>query len=139
MRQLIGNYTLGIERIDLFVDPDQDGATFVLCPEPGKGLPWICCGYNYGAGANEKLGTWHVVLAGLLHEALEFCFARLGCRFTDTAQESLSSSRFVFMLGHEQFEEAITRTGNFISECEAALKRHFIKHTKAENKKEQEK
>lgn len=121
-RVLVGNYVLGAERVELYVDYEQQGANLCLCPETG--FPWISLGFDFADV--EELVDWQHIYASLMHEVFEAAAMRMGLRLSDTQQVSMSTSRFIFLMTHEQFEECSTRTAYYMAECEPALKRLFI-------------
>ena len=115
---LIGSYTLGMERVDLFVDPELNGAYYSPCPMEGR--TWIRVGYNY-----SNLGTWETVIASIFHEAFELAASRMRLKWSDVMRESHSAANYLFVMTHEQFEEVMACTASYFAQCENDLWKHF--------------
>lgn len=104
-RKHIGYYYMGSEQIQL-VARSGTGGEFRTAPKVGK-LPIISVGMDYN--------HWWEVVSVLLHEVMEFCLYREGCRFDPTHDFSKDHSAYLFVANHPQFSNCIARTADFIT------------------------
>jgi hypothetical protein len=127
----VGTYDLGDEVVGLLAEIGGTGGCFHVAHTAADGkpkhskclqIPYIVVGINYR--------RWCEVLEVLLHEVFELLYTRLGVRFRPSDGWSRSHADYLFNMTHEQFTEAIARSGGFLSMTQPDLCRIF-KHVRA--------
>lgn len=104
---LVGTYYLGHENVRIFLR-SGNGGDFYFCPAD-KGSAMIQIG--------SEQDHWHRIVGVLVHEAMEFGFARTGVRFDPAPCTTTSHASYVFMMTHEQMEVVASSIGPFLADC----------------------
>lgn len=129
----VGTFQLGLHNIRLFADPDSTGGHVNLRPED-HGLPRIV------VGVDDQ--NWSDIQATLLHEAYEAVMIDLGTRYSQRPSFSDESSNYIFLLTHNQLDEAHTRVSWFFTKAVPPFKKVYHKAWRdkraAERKKKNE-
>ena len=121
---LIGTYFLGHENVRVFLRPET-GGEFWFCPKD-KGCATIYIGSAYD--------HWHNVVGVLMHEAVEFGFARIGTRFDASPSTTRSHASYVFMMTHEQMEVMASSVGPFLADVMPDLEKAWKASKKSPKK-----
>jgi hypothetical protein len=129
MRKLIGDYFLGIENVEIYVDAATTDGHAQL---PGD---W----YHQG---KVRVGSLTIGLAGsysdavgvLLHEAFEYSTVRLQLRYQADLRASQSPSIGLFVFNHDQFSELTDVVGNLMAAALPALHKAYLKYHKSPHK-----
>lgn len=111
----IGTYILGNERIEIYHNPEADGAYFETIPREQISKPRLVVNCN-----RQK---WHSVLNLFLHEALEFSMFRNGAVFSNYAHYSPASDDRLFVFDHVQFGEIAFMVAYLMEQCYEDLKK----------------
>lgn len=119
---IVGVYSFGYEDIELVLR-EGDGGEFYNCPGKGE-IPRI------KIGADSK--QWRDILSIFLHEAFEFTFNRLGCRYSDSYDMGNDSASYLFVASHIKFSDACARVGEGIATALPDLSRAWVKWQKGE-------
>lgn len=108
MRQkIVGTYHIGDVSVQVVLREGGGADTFV---HPGD-IP------NPRIKIGADVDTWGEVLGALVHEAVEYCMARLRVRFQRADSEHWDSTSYVFIFNHEQFSDISRRVGDFEARC----------------------
>lgn len=121
-KQKLGCWYLGLQSVELIVDQKMSDGWFKVWPEIGKPAQ-ICVGL--------KQTHWSRVLEILIHEALEFAFIMVNGRMSPDPDMAQSNGGYVFVLTHSSFEDAITRSAQFLQDAIPVLKKSFDSKPKA--------
>ena len=115
---VIGTYEIGYEQCQLVIR-EGTGGEFFWIPEKGC-IPRIAIGVDYD--------NWNEVVAILLHECLEFCKDRAGCRYNPTNTVSpREHGAYMFVMSHATFQDCCAKTAEFITPALPALARAWKK------------
>lgn len=117
----VGTYRLGHENITLYAAKENSGGDFCVCSDDGVGFISI--------GIKDR---WGDVLSVLLHEMLEYAFARLDVRYVKPNRWADNAAACTFHFDHQEFSEAVAIVGNCLSECAPAIRDVYMKHTKSD-------
>lgn len=120
----IGEWMIGHRNVELLVDRELLGGSFILAPE--KGVAQITVGTRYD--------EWHEVLEVLMHECLELSFCDIGVRFKANPTLVNGHDGYVFIADHNQFTDAVIRATYFVSQCQHDLCKIHRKHRAARRK-----
>ena len=104
-QKIIGIYSMGYEDVEIVLR-EGDGGEFYNCPGKGQ-IPRI----KIGADVEQ----WKDVVSTFLHEAFEFTFNRLGCRYDDSYYLSKDHSSYLFVATHVKFSDACARVGEGVA------------------------
>lgn len=102
--KILGTLPLGYELVQLVARGDT-GGEFHLCSPRTKGGV-ITIGVEH-EDFSEVVGT-------LLHEAIEYSLARMGCRYVDSNDMGHDHAAYVFMMTHPQFSDALAKSATFV-------------------------
>jgi hypothetical protein len=117
---VVGTYYIGWEQIELVLRDDV-GGEFYVTPEKGC-IPRIVIGADHD--------TWQEIVGILLHEAYEFIFERMRCRYSPADDLARDHSAYMFVISHVSFSEANARVSEFIIDALPNLKKAWIKWKK---------
>src|SRR5260370_42625329 len=115
---LIGNFQLGLHNIRLYAEQDGTGGHVDLRPED-KGPAKIV------VGADDS--NWSDVQSTLLHEVYELVLIDQSTRYTQRPAFSDESSNYIFLLTHNQLDEAHTRVSWFLTRALGSFKKAYHK------------
>ena len=104
-QKIVGVYSLGFEDIELVLR-EGTGGEFYNCPGKGQ-IPRI----KIGADVNQ----WKEIVSVFLHEAFEFTYNRLGCRYSDSYDMGNDSASYLFIASHIKFSDACARVGEGVA------------------------
>ena len=122
----VGTYYLGHENVRVALRPDTGGEFFMSPKDKGCALMMI----------GQDQDRWHQIVGVLLHEAMEFGFARHALRFDPAPCTTTSHASYVFMMDHEQFEAVASSVGPFMADCLPDLEKAWKKTRKKTPKKD---
>lgn len=106
MVRKLGNYVLGIQKVDLYIDYQLPNANIKLWPEDASTAA-ITIGLKY---------KWQDALDALIHEALELVTIQMGLRYIPNPCFANSAADFLFSMNHQQWQEMIARASLFLLE-----------------------
>ena len=119
MRLYVGTYWLSGFRLKLYLDGSAD---FSSCTSPTAECPFaqmvVTCSGDCRFGA---------VLAGLIHEAVEFCLSIQMTSYRPINEFKETSQHVLFVASHNDFDQATARAGIFIGECLDAVRAKWKK------------
>lgn len=104
---LVGTFYYGFENVRVFFR-NGSGGDFFFCPSD-KGCAIINIGWEQS--------SWSEIVEVMVHEAMEFGFARSGHRFDQNPTPTRSHASYVFMFNHEEMELVASAMGSFLSQC----------------------
>jgi hypothetical protein len=122
----VGKFTLGLNFVELYANPKTMGGSVDFLPENRTGLTKIFIGIN---------DEWGEVLSSLLHEAYEASLIDRGLRYRPKPSYSSESSNYVFIMTHNQFDEANTRVAFFLKDALPKLEKVYEKEQRKKRKK----
>lgn len=114
----VGKFQLGLHNIKLYLDPNKAGGRVNLRPND-QGTAHIVVGID-----DENYSD---VQTTLLHEAYEAAMIDIGVRYSPSPSFSDESSNFVFLLTHNQLDEAHTRVSWFFTRALPHFRRAYNK------------
>ena len=114
--KFLGVFELGLHRVKLYAVPGQGGRFSILPPDDT--VPAIRVGIDNG---------WPRVLEHLNHEALEFSYTSMDCRYVPSVDVSKDSSGYLFVCNHTQFSEIVARASEFVAHGVSSLYEHWEK------------
>jgi hypothetical protein len=115
----VGKFTLGLNFVELYANPETMGGSVDFLPERDKtDLTKIYVGLN---------DEWPEVLSSLLHEAYEAVLIDQGLRYRPKPSYSSESSNYIFIMTHNQFDEANTRVAFFLKDALPKLEQIYEK------------
>ncbi len=120
MKKKLSKYQFGRIAVRLAVR-DGTGAEFNASSSE-FGLYEMCIGIDYP--------SWGDVVSVLTHESTELAFAQMNLRFRPDMDYAHASDGYIFHCDHNEFSEAIARTGWLISQCIDELQTAWVKHQK---------
>ncbi len=114
---IVGVYGIGFEDVEIVLR-SGDGGEF--WNHPGKGeIPRIKIGADYK--------EWSSVVSVFLHEAFEFTFNRLKCRYDSSYDLGGDASSYLFVADHVTFSDTCARvaclTANALPDLARAWKK----------------
>lgn len=117
--KLLGTFRIGDTYVRVFTNKKAWGGQVILLPDD-KGLPII----NIGLASSN----WADAIAVLLHEVFELLMHQHRLALEPTANGwSRASSRYVFHMTHEEFNEVTERASSPLSEILSKLSVVFQK------------
>jgi len=119
----VGKYRLGFKWVRLVADTNSSGGRVILLPED-KGSPVVYVGIQ---------GPWVLSVTTLLHELYEAALIDLNTRFEMNPSLSSESSEYLFVVTHNQLDEAHEKVGRMLIQ---ALPDLFKAHKKYSTYKE---
>lgn len=130
MRKLIGDFFLGHETVQVFVDTTKMGAK---AQEPGD---WvhngkIKTGFMVIGIAESR---WSVAVENLLHEAFEYVAAKRNARFEPSLAISPDSSNCLFVFDHAVYTQMIAAVAEFVAQCQPGILSAHQKHHRKRKK-----
>lgn len=142
----VGRTAIGAESVQVLVDFADGGGHFQMMPTLECNnihpdlipyLPYVVIGL--------KQDSWRDVMEIMLHEATEFAFCRMKCRYDNTESEALNTASFIFIAGHVQFTEIMAMASEFLDDMFMPISTLFLEEQKiiktarlSETEKEQE-
>jgi hypothetical protein len=125
MKHKIGKYFLGLESVDVYVDPSTCDSHAQM---PGD---WQRQGTVHVGFLTIGLGhPWQYVVSGLLHEAEEYLCVRLQYRYHQDLRAHDGPSVGLIVMTHDQFSELTDATGPFLVSCLPDLSKAYKKYHK---------
>lgn len=118
---LIGTYHLGEEGIRLYGMTDNNGGESYFSPDD-SGKPVI----KVGLSDND----WDYTVSILLHETLEFALLRSSTGYKPIQDTRSSTLNRLFVLSHQQLDEACERQAVFIASALPELATAWKKNQK---------
>lgn len=127
----VGRTAIGAESIQVLVDFEDGGGHFQMMPtlecdiHPDliPYLPYVVIGL--------KQDAWRDVMEIMVHEAIEFAFCRMKCRYDNTESEALNTASFIFIAGHVQFTEIMAMASEFLDDMFMPISTLFLEEQKA--------
>ncbi len=119
-QKIVGVFSLGFEDIQVVLR-EGSGGEFYNCPGKGE-IPRI----KIGADCRE----WKDVVSVFLHEAFEFTYNRLGCRFNNSYDMGNDSAAYLFIATHIQFSDACARVADGVASALPELSTAWAKWKK---------
>src|ERR1019366_2439354 len=107
----VGNYRLGFKWVRLFADNSESGGSVKLIPED-EGSAVVTVGLH---------GPWEIVFSTLLHELYEAAMIDMGVRYGVSPAMSCESSDFLFVMTHNQLDEAHSRVSGMLIDALPAM------------------
>lgn len=117
----LGTGRLGFSLVDLFVDHNDCDSKFSIWPRPNANTMMV-------VGLRQT--HWSRVLDGLLHETFELAMVQVGARFTPCPDMAQSHGGYVFVATHGVFEDAVSRSADFLANAIPAVAAEFHKRKK---------
>jgi hypothetical protein len=115
---LVGNFKLGLHNVRLYANPDGIGGHVDILPQD-QGPSKIVIGINDP--------NWADVQGTLLHEIYEAVFIDLNVRFGKRPSFSEEASNFLFVMTHNEFDEAHSRVSWFLKSAFEPFKKMYLK------------
>lgn len=113
MIKLIGTYNLGFRKIKLFANTaNSDGQVLIRDHTMYVGV------------SNPK---WSCVLEVLMHESFEAAMMDMHCRYLPSADQSIASDTFLFVMTHSQFGQVTAQASDFIAAAFPDLAKYYSK------------
>jgi hypothetical protein len=103
---LVGEYQLGYRPVRVYADPDDNGGRVEFIPKDKQATKIVI-------GCDD---TWPETFSVLLHEAYECVLSEAGFRYRASPTYSSAASEFLFILSHNQLDEAHTRVAYFLDD-----------------------
>ena len=127
---LVGNFQMGLHNIRLYADPEGTGGHVDLRPLD-QGPAKIVVGINDEA--------WPNVYSTLLHEVYELALIDQSTRYAHRPAFSDESSNYIFIVTHNQLDEAHTRVAWFLVKSMKDFKKAYDKFWKEKRAVERKK
>ena len=115
----VGNYRLGFKWVRLFADNSESGGSVKLIPED-EGSAVVTVGLH---------GPWEIVFSTLLHELYEAAMIDMGVRYGVSPAMSCESSDFLFVMTHNQLDEAHSRVSGMLIDALPAMAKLYKKYS----------
>lgn len=116
-QQIIGTYEFGYEKVQLVLREGEGGEFYTL---PGDiNCPRIRIGADHP--------DWRLIVAVLVHEAVEFALERAGARYSAAYEMARDHAAYLFVMDHTRFAEACVRVAEFLTGCLPDLSRAWKK------------
>lgn len=114
----IGTWVLGHRRCDVFGLTNEYNSHVIMCPGNDR-VTEIGVGFIHD--------DWESVLDGALHEVLECALLDLECAFEGVGSYNKGTDNRLFILNHDKFSEAVSRTASFMRHAVPALSAAYAK------------
>lgn len=117
MKKKVGSFKFKLEVIDLYATSGGDGSVVTRTGKP--------VAIEIGI---ER--SWEKVLATLLHEIIEYAYLSNSCRYRQDPDYTSSLAGVTFFLTHEQFDQALDQSSEFLVDAIPALAKVHAKRKK---------
>ena len=124
-QKIVGTYYIGFDQIQVVLR-EGTGGEFWHCPEEGSVA-------RMKVGADQE--RWEDVLSCLFHEATEFTYDKLRCRFSRSNDLSKDHSEYMFMFNHNDLSHVCACLGEFTAACLPDLSVAYKKWNKLNRRK----
>jgi hypothetical protein len=122
-KKLIGDFFLGLENVQVFVDPvSRDG----FAQLPGN---WFHEGkVRVGFLTIGLRAGYDAAVGNLIHEAAEYLSVRLQLRYHADLRAHQGPSVGILLMTHDQFSELTDALGEFIANCLPIFNKAYQKY-----------
>lgn len=130
----VGRTAIGAESVQVLVDFDDGGGHFQMMPLIGPKIHPELIEYLPFVVIGLKQETWRDVMEIMVHEAIEFAFCRMKCRYDNTESEALNTASFIFISNHVQFTEIMAMASEFLDDMFLPISTLFLEEQQKDKK-----